>query len=73
MHQTSSIQLIAILGFDYLNDNLASNEEGKFLRPFDYVIIDEIDDILLDSAQTPLIIAGARGFSLIIMVLLIRW
>ena len=47
------------LGFDYLNDNLASNEEGKFLRPFDYVIIDEIDDILLDSAQTPLIIAGA--------------
>lgn len=47
------------LGFDYLNDNLASNDEGKFLRPFDYVIIDEIDDILLDSAQTPLIIAGA--------------
>ena len=47
------------LGFDYLGDNLASNEKGKFLRPFDYVIIDEIDDILLDSAQTPLIIAGA--------------
>ena len=47
------------LGFDYLNDNLASNKEGKFLRPFDYAIIDEIDDILLDSAQTPLIIAGA--------------
>ena len=47
------------LGFDYLHDNLAANEEGKFLRPFDYVIIDEIDDILLDSAQTPLIIAGA--------------
>ena len=42
------------LGFDYLNDNLASNKKGKFLRPFDYV-----DDILLDSAQTPLIIAGA--------------
>ena len=47
------------LGFDYLNDNLASNEKGKFLRSFDYVIIDEVDDILLDSAQTPLIIAGA--------------
>ena len=47
------------LGFDYLNDNLASNEEGKFLQPFNYVIIDEIDDILLDSAQTPLIIAGS--------------
>ena len=47
------------LGFDYLNDNLASNEKGKFLRSFDYVIIDEVDDILLDSDQTPLIIAGS--------------
>lgn len=42
-----------------MNDNLASNQEGKFLQPFNYVIIDEIDDILLDSAQTPLIIAGS--------------
>ena len=49
----------SVLGFDYLNDNLASDESSKFLRPFDYVIIDEIDDILLDSAQTPLIVAGA--------------
>ena len=49
----------SVLGFDYLGDNLASNESGKFLRPFDYVIIDEIDDILLDSAQTPLIISGS--------------
>ena len=49
----------SVLGFDYLGDNLASNELGKFLRPFDYVIIDEIDDILLDSAQTPLIISGS--------------
>ena len=47
------------LGFDYLSDNLASSSKEKFLRPFDYVIIDEIDDILLDSAQTPLIIAGS--------------
>ena len=47
------------LGFDYLSDNLASSSNEKFLRPFDYVIIDEIDDILLDSAQTPLIIAGS--------------
>ena len=49
----------SVLGFDYLGDNLASNESGKFLRPFDYVIIDEIDEILLDSAQTPLIISGS--------------
>lgn len=47
------------LGFDYLTDNLASSSKDKFLRPFNYVIIDEIDDILLDSAQTPLIIAGS--------------
>ena len=47
------------LGFDYLSDNLASSSNEKFLRPFNYVIIDEIDDILLDSAQTPLIIAGS--------------
>ena len=47
------------LGFDYLTDNLASSSNEKFLRPFEYVIIDEIDDILLDSAQTPLIIAGS--------------
>ena len=49
----------SVLGFDFLGDNLASNESGKFLRPFDYVIIDEIDDILLDSAQTPPIISGS--------------
>ena len=47
------------LGFDYLIDNLASNEEGKFLRPFNYAIIDEVDSVLLDSAQTPLIISGS--------------
>ena len=47
------------LGFDYLTDNLASSSKDKFLRPFNYVIIDEIDDILLDSAQPPLIIAGS--------------
>lgn len=47
------------LGFDYLADNLASDEEGKFLRPFNYVIVDEADAVLLDAAQTPLIISGS--------------
>lgn len=47
------------LGFDYLIDNLASNQDGKFLRPFHYAIIDEVDSVLLDSAQTPLIISGS--------------
>ena len=40
-------------------ENLAENKKNQFLREFNYVIIDEIDSILLDSAQTPLIISGA--------------
>ena len=60
IHNSDIIYLTnSSLGFDYLSDNLASSSNEKFLRPFDYVIIDEIDDILLDSAQTPLIIAGS--------------
>lgn len=46
------------LGFDYLANNLAGNQEDKFLRPFHYVIVDEADAVLLDNAQTPLIISG---------------
>lgn len=47
------------LGFDYLIDNLAKDKEGKYMRPFNYAIIDEADQVLLDTAQMPLIIAGA--------------
>lgn len=47
------------LGFDYLIDNLAETVDKKFMPEFNYVIIDEADAILLDSAQTPLIISGA--------------
>ncbi|MBR1440768.1 MAG: accessory Sec system translocase SecA2 [Lachnospiraceae bacterium] len=47
------------LGFDYLAENLAIDEAGKFLRPYYYVILDEADSVLLDSAQTPLVISGA--------------
>ena len=47
------------LGFDYLFDNLANRKEDKFLREFNYAIIDEVDAVLLDSAQMPLIIAGS--------------
>lgn len=47
------------LGFDYLLDNLVSAASERFLREFDYVIIDEADAVLLDSAQTPLVISGA--------------
>lgn len=47
------------LGFDYLSENLAGSAEGKFLRPFNYVIVDEADAVLLDTAQMPLIISGS--------------
>lgn len=47
------------LGFDYLIDNLAESREGKFLPTLNYGIIDEVDSIILDSAQTPLVISGA--------------
>lgn len=47
------------LGFDYLTENLGATENDRFLRPYYYVIIDEADAVLLDSAQTPLVISGA--------------
>ena len=45
------------LTFDFLRDNLALNLEDVVLRPFNYCIIDEVDSILIDEAQTPLIIS----------------
>ena len=49
----------SVLGFDYLFDNLAKNANEKFMPEFNYVIIDEADSVLLDSAQTPLVISGS--------------
>ncbi|WNZ96336.1 hypothetical protein QYR60_02365 [Streptococcus iniae] len=46
------------LGFDYLVNNLAGDKKDKFLPAFNYVIVDEADAVLLDNAQTPLIISG---------------
>jgi preprotein translocase subunit SecA len=49
----------SVLGFDYLLNNLVSSAKDRFMREFYYVIIDEADSVLLDSAQTPLVISGA--------------
>ncbi|MEQ9809962.1 accessory Sec system translocase SecA2 [Streptococcus jiangjianxini] len=49
----------SVLGFDYLIDNLAPNKSKKYMRELNYVIVDEADSVLLDSAQTPLVISGA--------------
>lgn len=46
-------------GFDYLLNNLVTSAEDRFLRELYYVIIDEADSVLLDSAQTPLVISGS--------------
>jgi len=45
------------LTFDFLRDNMALKLKDVVLRPFNYCIIDEVDSILIDEAQTPLIIS----------------
>ena len=47
------------LGFDYLRDNMALNIQNVVQRPFNYCIVDEVDSVLIDEAQTPLIISNA--------------
>lgn len=49
----------SVLGFDYLLNNLVTTAKDRFLREFYYVVIDEADSVLLDAAQTPLVISGA--------------
>lgn len=45
-------------GFDYLRDNLVQRIEDRVQRGHYYAIIDEVDNILIDEARTPLIISG---------------
>jgi preprotein translocase subunit SecA len=45
-------------GFDYLRDNLTRRKSDKVQRGHHYAIVDEIDNILIDEARTPLIISG---------------
>ncbi|MYC54630.1 MAG: preprotein translocase subunit SecA [Chloroflexi bacterium] len=45
-------------GFDYLRDNMALSHEGLVQRELNYAIVDEVDNILIDEARTPLIISG---------------
>lgn len=46
------------LGFDYLRDNMVMSKEEKVQRGLDYILLDEVDSILIDEAKTPLIISG---------------
>ena len=45
-------------GFDYLRDNMAIEVAHKVQRELNYAIVDEVDNILIDEARTPLIISG---------------
>ncbi|MCW3029632.1 MAG: secA [Solirubrobacterales bacterium] len=46
-------------GFDYLRDNMAKDLSEKVQRGHYFAIVDEVDNILIDEARTPLIISGA--------------
>ncbi|MEK6264163.1 MAG: preprotein translocase subunit SecA [Clostridium sp.] len=45
-------------GFDYLRDNMVVHSEQRVQRKLNFVIVDEVDSILIDEARTPLIISG---------------
>ena len=51
-------------GFDYLRDNMVLEVADKVQRPLAYAIVDEVDNILIDEARTPLIISGQAEESL---------
>ncbi|MFZ2348625.1 MAG: preprotein translocase subunit SecA [Candidatus Bipolaricaulis anaerobius] len=48
----------AQFGFDYLRDHMVVSRSQMVQGPLDYAIVDEIDNILIDEARTPLIISG---------------
>ena len=48
-------------GFDFLRDNMAQRPEDLVQRGHAFVIVDEVDSILIDEARTPLIISGPAG------------
>ena len=48
-------------GFDYLRDNMIYEQSQKVQKTLDFAIIDEVDNILIDEARTPLIISGSSN------------
>jgi preprotein translocase subunit SecA len=48
----------AEFGFDYLRDNMVGDFSQRVQRPLYYAIVDEVDNLLIDEARTPLIISG---------------
>ena len=48
-------------GFDFLRDNMIYHESQKVQSNLDFAIVDEVDNILIDEARTPLIISGSSS------------
>jgi len=60
-------------GFDYLRDNMVGSLEQMVQRELNYAIVDEVDNILIDEARTPLIISGQGQESTDQYVQFARW
>ncbi|HEX7734561.1 MAG TPA: preprotein translocase subunit SecA [Ktedonobacteraceae bacterium] len=60
-------------GFDYLRDNMVSSLDQTVQRDLNYAIVDEVDNILIDEARTPLIISGAGQESTEMYAKFARW
>src|SRR6266566_4007115 len=60
-------------GFDYLRDNMVGSLEQQVQRELTYAIVDEVDNILIDEARTPLIISGQGQESTDHYVQFARW
>jgi len=60
-------------GFDYLRDNMVISLDQTVQRELNYAIVDEVDNILIDEARTPLIISGQGQESTEMYVQFARW
>ncbi len=60
-------------GFDYLRDNMVTSLEQTVQRDLNFAIVDEVDNILIDEARTPLIISGQGEESTEHYVRFARW
>src|SRR5258708_28768395 len=60
-------------GFDYLRDNMVASLDQTVQRELNFAIVDEVDNILIDEARTPLIISGAGQESTDMYTRFARW
>ncbi len=60
-------------GFDYLRDNMVTSMDQMVQRELNFAIVDEVDNILIDEARTPLIISGAGQESTDMYAKFARW